>query len=87
MQISDKSRGPLESGGVEGELSLWLAGSISRTRRVVYIVMGEFYIVNSKWLPEGEDIVRKWGEWRGSVYLVAIFPSLLDKTEGHRGAI
>ncbi len=38
-----------------GVLSGWLEISqyISRTLRVVYIVMGEFYIMNCKWLPWG----------------------------------
>jgi hypothetical protein len=54
---------------------------------VGYIVKGEIYLLYCKWLPEGEDIVRNWGEWRGGVDLMAVFPSLLDKTEGHRGAI
>jgi hypothetical protein len=42
---------------------------------VGYIVKGKIYILYYKWLPEGEDIVRKWRVWRGGVYLVAVFPS------------
>jgi hypothetical protein len=72
-----------------GVLSGWLEISqyISRTLGVVYIVMGEFYIMNCKWLPWGRSIVRKWGEWRGGVYLIPIFLFLFNKTQGHRGAI
>ncbi len=79
-----------EWGGVVGRCSLWLAGDIS-----VYLKdtagglcrNGEFYIMNCKWLPWGRSIVRKWGEWRSSVYLMPVIPSLLNKTQGHEGAI
>ncbi len=62
---------------------------------MVYIVMGEFYTVNCKFVNGScgggggvcGHILRKWGEWRGGVYVIAVFPSLFDKTEGHGGAI
>jgi hypothetical protein len=37
--------------------------------------------------PVGEVYCKEVGEWRGGVYFVAVYPFLLDKTEGHRGAI
>jgi hypothetical protein len=72
-----------------GVLSGWLEifQYISRTLGVVYIVMGEFYIMNCKWHPWGRPIVRKWGEWRGGVYLIPVFPFLFNKTQSHRGTI
>jgi hypothetical protein len=79
-------------GGVVGEvfsLAGWryLSMYISRSLGVVYIVMGEFYIMNCKWLPWGRSIVRKWGEWRGGVYLMPVFHFLFNKTQGQEGAI
>jgi hypothetical protein len=73
----------------EDILSGWLEISqyISRSLGVVYIVMGEFYIMNCKWLQWGTYIVRKWGEWRGGVYLIPVFPFLFNKNPGHRRAI
>jgi hypothetical protein len=72
-----------------GVLSGWLEISqyISRTLGVVYIVMGEFYIMNCKWLPWGRSIVRKWWESWGGVYLMPVFPFLFNKTQGQEGAI
>jgi hypothetical protein len=35
----------------------------------------------------GEIYYKEVGGVQGDVNLVAVFPSLLDKTEGHRGAI
>ncbi len=61
MQIPDNSGGPLESGGSRGGAFSLAGWEYVKDTGVLYIVMGKFYIVNCKWLPEGEDIVRKWG--------------------------
>jgi hypothetical protein len=66
--------------GVEGRLFLWVAGSISvylkETEGGLYtVVMGEFYIVNCKWLPWGRYIVRKWGSGGGVFILWQYTPS------------
>jgi hypothetical protein len=39
--------------------------------------------MNCKWLPEGDNIVRARGEWRGGVYIVEVLHTLLDKTKCH----
>jgi hypothetical protein len=50
-----------------GILSGWLVISqyISRTLGVVYIDMGEFYIMNCKWLLWGEAHYKKVGGVEG----------------------
>jgi hypothetical protein len=60
----------------EGVLSgcLEISQYISKTLGVVYLVIGEFHIMNCKWLLWGRSIVRKWEEWRGGVYLMPVFP-------------
>jgi hypothetical protein len=70
-----------------GVLSGWQEISQYIYTGVVYVVMGEFYIMICKWLPLGRSNVRKRGELRDGVYLMPVIPFLFNKTQGHRGAI
>ncbi len=55
---------------------------------MVYLVQGEFYIVNGKWLRERGKIARAGGSG-GEVFIhiVLVLQTLLDKTKGHSLAI